>query len=746
MSNLDPMSPGRSAGRMPASVRERALRDDPRPKHLRTYVRPDHLPALDGLRALAVAAVVAYHLGELGGGFTGVDLFFVLSGFLISRLLIAEYEGYGRISLKSFWARRMRRLLPAMLLAAAGTALAMRFVYPTWRLADLRNDALAAIGYVANWRFVLSGQSYFTEGISPSPFRHTWSLAVEEQFYLIWPIATVAVVAALRRRARLGVAVLSLVVLVASASWMTIGAERGIDTTRLYYGTDTRIFAMAFGALLAAGFDPARHWLRRRSERVNTVIGELLTLIGLVGVGWGFLFADTGANITYRGGLVLVGLFSAVAVAGAGTLGESGPVLGRVLRSQPLQWVGARSYGIYLYSWPIQMIVTERYPLASRLNSALATVGLTLVVAAASYRWVERPILGGRWPFQVTSRPVDRREPNTGLGWLRPGALMASVALVAGALFVVGQAGTTKPEFLTVKDKDVVDAALSPETFGQKRSTVTTAPVVKHEVGELVDPGPNPPFDPASPSVIELNGRKPESVFGRQMRVTFIGDSVGWTIAWFAPQTPQMRVSDRAVIGCGVLPPTYRWMVGEDTYPYGDSCTVQAESEAIGLSAGPDVVVLWLGAWEVLDQLKPDGTVLKAESAPAAKEIATSIQNRVDAARAVGAGTLISMVPCLDGRGTRPYSAARRDPKRRAWVNEVIAEVADHNPGWVRLLNPQDVLCQNDKPIYEIDGMILRSDGTHFGKESAAWFWKTWLTEAISSAFPPGRRHSPAGG
>ncbi|RQX06450.1 acyltransferase family protein, partial [Micromonospora globispora] len=210
-------------------------------------------PALDGVRALAVAAVLAFHGGvaALPGGFLGVDAFFVLSGFLITSLLLAEHRDAGRIDLVAFWGRRVRRLLPALLLVLVVVLLVSRQLMPGTELGALRWDALAALGYVANWRMANRGGDYFAATGSPSPLQHTWSLGIEEQFYLVWPLLLIVLLAWAARRRRLGVALLVILVgAVGSAlAAALLFAPDAVD--RVYYGTDTRAVALLVGAALA---------------------------------------------------------------------------------------------------------------------------------------------------------------------------------------------------------------------------------------------------------------------------------------------------------------------------------------------------------------------------------------------------------------------------------------------------------------------------------------------------------------
>src|SRR5262245_14814228 len=209
-------------------------------------------PALDGVRALAVSAVLLFHggVGALRGGFLGVDAFFVLSGFLITSLLLAERARHGRIKLSAFWVRRARRLLPALLVLLVVVVAAFRSVLAGTEVMLLRGDALAALGYIANWRMIYRGSDYFAQNASPSPLQHTWSLGIEEQFYLLWPVLMVAVLGLAARRSR--AALLAVTLAGATASAIAAAMLYGpLDSNRAYFGTDARAQALLVGALLA---------------------------------------------------------------------------------------------------------------------------------------------------------------------------------------------------------------------------------------------------------------------------------------------------------------------------------------------------------------------------------------------------------------------------------------------------------------------------------------------------------------
>ncbi|WP_241986650.1 acyltransferase family protein [Cryobacterium fucosi] len=357
---------------------------------------PKRLAGLDGLRGIAVTLVVVYHFfpAALPGGFVGVDVFFVISGFLITRLLLAEHRRTGRFALGRFWQRRALRLVPPLipLVLVACTA---AWLIGGDVLVGLGWQVLGAATFGYNWVSIAGSTSYF-DTAQPELFRNLWSLAVEEQFYLVWPVALLAVL--LIRSPRLRVALVGGLA-VAAGLWMGVLYHPGSDPTRVYYGSDTHSFGLFAGAalalLLAAG--------GRETElpRLRAVLGRsrpwlgLAAFAGLLAAAWAL--PATGA-VTYRGGLVAVGLLSAIVIWAA----VRGDRFGPSLDVAPLRYLGERSYGIYLWHWPVLVLVRVAWPAAGGADGlAGAPVGLaagilagalTLIAAATSYRWLERPV------------------------------------------------------------------------------------------------------------------------------------------------------------------------------------------------------------------------------------------------------------------------------------------------------------------------------------------------------------------
>ncbi len=349
---------------------------------------------LDGLRAIAVLLVMAFHLlpGPLPGGFLGVDVFFVISGFLITGLLLRERHATGGTYLGSFWAKRARRLLPALallLLVCCSAALALGGD----RLLDLGRQVLGAVTFSSNWLSIAAGSSYFAES-APELFRNLWSLAVEEQFYLAWPLAVLLITLIPRRALRFWLLV---VLAVASAAAMALLTVPGVDPTRVYYGTDTHSFGLALGAALAVLTQswPASSLSWSRASRVLApALGWIALAAVLALSGW----MTDATPLPYQGGLALVSLLSAVAITGAITPGSS---LGAALELRPLRWIGERSYGLYLWHWPVWVLLTDATAtlVGPNLSASVeawvvgaAAAVVTFAVASISYEFIEQPI------------------------------------------------------------------------------------------------------------------------------------------------------------------------------------------------------------------------------------------------------------------------------------------------------------------------------------------------------------------
>ncbi|HYF64687.1 MAG TPA: acyltransferase family protein, partial [Herpetosiphonaceae bacterium] len=370
---------------------------------------------IDGLRALAVTAVLLYHAGlPLPGGFLGVEVFFVLSGYLITALLRAEWERAGSIRLGRFWARRARRLLPALALALGGTALLAGRLAPR-ESADLPGDMLAALGYVMNWRLVASAQSYFAPLARPPLLQHLWSLAVEEQFYLLWPLIFIGGMRLLRRRGLLGATLLAAA---GSALLMAVLRRPGLDPARVYYGTDTRAAGLLLGAALALAWPPGRQ--PAAELRLAGWLADGLGLAGLLALATCARLLYAGHPRLYPGGFATAAIGTAAIIAAV--THPRARVLPALLGGGIPRWIGMRSYGIYLWHWPIFMLTRPRLDVALDGWPLLALrLGAVVGLAAFSFRVVEQPL-------RRAASPPPRRDPARSLAW---GVTLAGIAAIA---------------------------------------------------------------------------------------------------------------------------------------------------------------------------------------------------------------------------------------------------------------------------------------------------------------------------
>ena len=390
------------------------------------------LPGLDGLRALAVLAVIAFHeqLSAFPGGFLGVDVFFVLSGYLITDLLVAQWNRHGRLGLRGFWARRARRLLPALAVLLVAVTAATAVIEPA-QLAGLRDALLAAVTYSSNWWQALAHHSYFAQFGPPPPLQHLWSLAIEEQFYLLWPLVLMVILKTCQSgRIRAALAWLGAAL---SALAMVLVYVPGADPSRVYYGTDTHASALFIGSALALTW-PLRRMqaLGRDSARVPDAIG----LAGIAVLAWAMgHFAGTD-RMLYPAGLLIAALAAGGVVLAAASPGLVSWAFGRSV----LRWIGIRSYGIYLWHWPVIALADAAFPQQLPAHWIwLPEAALSVGLAAASWRWVEEPII--RQGFRATVRTRYRVIIGSPAGAHRAPARVVPAFAVVAALVVLGAAG-----------------------------------------------------------------------------------------------------------------------------------------------------------------------------------------------------------------------------------------------------------------------------------------------------------------
>ncbi|MBV9788812.1 MAG: acyltransferase [Chloroflexi bacterium] len=406
-----------------------------------------YLPGLDGLRAFAVLVVLLYHAGDIWpgmpGGFLGVEIFFVISGYLITALLLGEWRQHGRIDLVNFWLRRARRLLPALFVLIIAT-LAYAVLFLPDEVALLRGDALASFAYITNWHFILSQKSYFATVGRPSLLQHLWSLAVEEQFYLLWPPLLAF---ALRRWP--SAKVLRIILLGAGISTllMAILYQLTGDPSRVYYGTDTRAAGLLIGAALACVWIPGGD----RQSRVSWFVPPILDLIGLGALAalvWYCLRINAYQPGLYRGGFLVVSITTAVLIAVA--VHPRAHLSALLLDSRVARWIGVRSYSIYLWHWPVFMLTRPQLDLAlTGWPLLVLRLVITLILSELSFRYIEMPMrsgaLGHAWRSLRIARGAQRWR--LGLRWLAATGTIILLSLLLGRAVANARPPAT-PEYL----------------------------------------------------------------------------------------------------------------------------------------------------------------------------------------------------------------------------------------------------------------------------------------------------------
>lgn len=424
-----------------------------------------YMPTLDGLRGLAILAVLFYHAGLswMPGGFLGVEIFFVLSGYLIASSLLAEWRERGKIDFASFWKRRAYRLFPALVLLVLVT-LAYAAIWLSVKTASIRSDALASLGYMSNWHFIITKRPYFEAIGRPPLFRHTWALAVEGQFYFLWVPVFILTMKRGSRKRLLGVAVLGAI---AATLLMAFLFQPDNDLSRIYYGTDTRLGGILIGTALACVWPPKKSQVVEGKENAwgMDVLG-LGMVIALVGACWRI---NEFHIFLYQGGFALVALATVIVIGVS--IHPRTRLTSKLLGNAPLRWLGERSYGIYLWHWPIFMVTRPRLDLSlDGVWLLILRFAITGILVELSYQFLERPIRYGTKPWARRLRPSILR----GMSIF---ALLAFVIL-AGKILPVEAPLRELSSLFSYEEKPTIEISktMAAQAEGQLKATATNQP------------------------------------------------------------------------------------------------------------------------------------------------------------------------------------------------------------------------------------------------------------------------------
>ena len=465
---------------------------------VRPHSRLAYLPALDGLRAFAVAGVLLYHaeLPWFQGGFLGVDVFFVISGYLITSLLLGEWNETQKVNLGAFWLRRARRLLPALYLLLA-SVLVFSVLSLRDEVARLRSDGVAAFGYVTNWYLIFNEQSYFETMGRPSLFQHLWSLAVEEQFYLLWPMLF-ALIMKFARRLALPIVIAGVIV---STLLMAALHSPILDPSRVYYGTDTRAAGLLVGVVLA--FVLSRNVSRGTGRLWSDIVSrDVLGSAALLAIMLFFVLARESEPFLYQGGFLVLEIAVATLIAAIALSG--GRILAPLLGSSVPRWIGLRSYGIYLWHWPVFMVTRPQIDVELEGLVLLGMrIGLTLALAELSYRYVETPIRNGaiQRVWQDLRTAQGRRQRFAHLRWLVVSTTVLSVTV--GPSIVAAQP-PAPPDYLLFQQVNTVDADTGGEELAAGVSSDNMMPNLRLEEPSATPDLPTPTkMAPTATAVLE---------------------------------------------------------------------------------------------------------------------------------------------------------------------------------------------------------------------------------------------------
>jgi peptidoglycan/LPS O-acetylase OafA/YrhL len=626
----------------------------------------ERISSLDGIRAVALLIIMGYHFGVgwLQGGFFSLDIFYVLSGYLITGLLTSEYRRRGGIKLSAFWLRRARRLLPALVIVLVAVTLMIRFAEPAGLYPDFRMSALSALFYFSNWWQIAASGNYFVATGAVSPLTHTWSLAVEEQFYLIWPLVVLAVMGLSRTFARgiRALLVLSVLGALASAVEMVLLYSPSANITRLYFGTDTHAQSILIGAAMACSMTIIQ--MRRGNDGMapqaaSPVARRILIVVGLAGFAGTLTLTYTlqgTSAFDYQGGFTLSALSAAAIIVGAVCV-PGGPIA-RFLSLSPLVWVGTISYGAYLWHYPVYVYLDAARTGLAGVSLLAVRFACTVVLAAASYYLVERPVMYGTFWRSLTA------------------TVPATAVLVVTVVVVL--VGTT--------------------------AAATAIPSVGSIQGQS---------DPAG---------------GHGIPVVMTGDSTALTLAqalgyWSTESKSDLAVIDKGSVGCGIAEGRYYEMNGtSNRVP--SACNPDAPPSAQWpallkdwlVRYRPRVVVLLAGRWEVFDRTNLAGQVTNITHPNYARYVQGQIQRFVSIASSDGARVVLMTAPYYDS-GEQPdgQPLLEDSPVRVRDYNQLVQKVATANPQVVSVVDLNAIVSPQGRFTTTIGAVTVRApDGVHF--------------------------------
>jgi peptidoglycan/LPS O-acetylase OafA/YrhL len=617
----------------------------------------NYRPALDGVRAIAVLVVIAFHLGFKGvsGGFLGVDMFFVLSGYLVTGLLVDEYRRSQTIAFSKFWLRRVRRLFPALFIVLTALCIfAFRYGAPEDNY-GLRRDSLATLFYSANWWYIKSGQSYFAQFANVSPLRHTWSLAIEEQFYFFWPLLVLIVLKLSKGRLR-NLAVIAGVGSIASAVSLAAHWEL-IDQSRSYYGTDTRIHEMFIGAI-AAMVLRTKFASRHKGRAFWSWVSPALLVVIVLSV----VKLTDSTHAYYTG---YSALFSVVVATFLLSLDLGEGFVKRILSLKPVVFIGLISYGLYLWHWPIIVLVV---PGAFRISRNIEhgqlialQIALMFILSFVSYKLVEKPIRAGSiLKFTLTGR-------RTAVSFLCAMTLMS-------AMIVQSTANQAIPAWAVQVD---------PGTFRVMGDQATNAPTL--------------------------------AIVGDSIAKSMLGglDKAG--------KAAGVRIIAGAWSGCGVGSGYQLDEDGKTPFIFSQSChdAVPSSYRTLIEKYNPQAVY-WHSVRERFPQKLADGTVLMPRTPAHNAQVLANYKAAYDILHSRGATVLVSTVVL---RARRFKGSCHQFPSRcgpdlgtdgiYAAMNALSRTFVAQTPG-TKLVDISPIICPGGAPCPTyVHGVMLRYDGSH---------------------------------